>query len=77
MSVLADKKEKKYVSDNAQLMAEWDWEKNREISFDPQKLTCGSGKKAWWKCANGHEWQARIADRNKGKDVHIVRVDLL
>ena len=21
---------------------------------------------AWWKCANGHEWQARINDRTDG-----------
>ncbi|MBQ4587207.1 MAG: zinc-ribbon domain-containing protein, partial [Clostridia bacterium] len=25
-----------------------------------------SHKKAWWKCDKGHEWQARIASRNKG-----------
>ena len=28
LSIVAEKKEKRYVSDNAQLMAEWDWEKN-------------------------------------------------
>ena len=63
---MAEKKEKRYVSDNAQLMAEWDWKKNRELGFDPQKLTCGSGKKAWWKCVHNHECQSRIADMVKG-----------
>ena len=63
---MAEKKEKKYVSDNAQLMQEWDWEKNNELGFDPQKLTFGSGKKVWWKCNKGHEWQATIGSRSKG-----------
>ena len=25
-----------------------------------------SGKKVWWKCSKGHEWQAIIQGRNKG-----------
>jgi len=60
---VAEKKEKKYVSDNARLMQEWDWAKNNELGFDPQKLTFGSGKKVWWKCRKGHEWQAVINSR--------------
>ena len=63
---MADTKEKKYVSDNAQLMAEWDWEKNNELGLYPDKLTCGSGKKVWWKCSKGHEWQAVLASRSSG-----------
>ena len=63
---MAEKKEKRYVSDNAQLMAEWDWEKNNELDFNPEKLTLGSGKKVWWKCNQGHEWQAVIYERNNG-----------
>ena len=63
---MAEKKEKQYVSDNAQLMAEWNWEKNNELKFDPNALTLGSNKKVWWKCSKGHEWQARIADRRNG-----------
>ena len=63
---MVEKKEKKHVSDNAQLMVEWDWEKNTELGFDPTKLTCGSNKKVWWKCSKGHEWQAIINSRNKG-----------
>lgn len=59
--------EKHYISENAQLMAEWDWEKNDELKLYPQTLTLGSGKKAWWKCSKGHEYQAMIYDRNNGK----------
>ena len=66
MSIVEEKKEKKYVSDNAQLMAEWDWEKNNELNFNPQALTLGSHKKVWWKCNKGHEWQAQLANRNNG-----------
>ena len=58
--------EKKYVIDNAKLMAEWDWKKNNELGFNPETLTLGSNKKVWWKCSKGHEWLAVIANRNKG-----------
>ena len=58
--------EKKYVIDNAELMAEWNWDKNNELGFDPEVLTLGSNKKVWWECNKGHEWQATIKNRNKG-----------
>ena len=64
---MAEKKEKRYVSDNAQLMAEWNWEKNTELNFDPSQLTLGSNKKVWWKCSKGHEWQSTINNRNIGQ----------
>lgn len=57
-------KEKQYVSDNARLMAEWDWERN--IELNPAELTMNSHKKAWWKCNKGHEWQANIYSRHSG-----------
>ena len=63
---MADKKEKKYLIDNPTLMAEWNWEKNNELGLDPKTLTCGSGKKVWWKCTKGHEWLATIDSRNRG-----------
>ena len=57
--------EKKYVIDNAKLMAEWNWEKNNYLGFDPKTLTLGSGQKVWWKCQKGHEWMAIISNRNR------------
>ena len=63
---MVEKKEKRYVSDNAQLMAEWNWERNNELNFDPKTLTTGSHKKAWWKCTKGHEWQASVKQINNG-----------
>ncbi len=55
---------KTYLSEFPELMKEWDFEKN--IEFDPNKLASGSGKKVWWKCAKGHEWQAVIKSRKDG-----------
>ena len=67
LSWLAETKEKKYVSDNAQLMLEWNWEKNNELFFYPEMITLGSDKKAWWMCSKGHEWQASISHRSQGR----------
>ena len=63
---MTEKKEKQYVSDNAQLMAEWDWEKNSELGVNPNHITHQSNKKVWWICEKGHEWQAIVSNRNKG-----------
>ena len=43
------------------LMKEWHPTKN--AGLDPNSLLPGSGKKAWWRCAKGHEWQAKIENR--------------
>ena len=64
---MAEKKKKEYVSDNARLMAEWNWKKNDELGMDPQTITCGSEKKAWWICGKGHEWQAITGNRARGR----------
>ena len=50
--------------DNKELMKEWNQEKN--ILYNPAALTSGSSKKVWWKCKNGHEWEAVIHTRVKG-----------
>ena len=60
---MAEKKEKQYVSDNAQLMAEWDWEKNTEMGIDPNRITYGSTKKVNWLCNAGHSYTARVDHR--------------
>ena len=64
---MVEKKEKKYVSDNAQLIAEWDCEKNAMLGLNPNVLLLGSNKRAYWICAIcGHEWNSIIANRAKG-----------
>ena len=49
---------------NPQLAEEWNYEKNGNLK--PENFTANSGKKAWWKCNKGHEWQASICSRNTG-----------
>ncbi|MBN2509503.1 MAG: zinc-ribbon domain-containing protein [Spirochaetales bacterium] len=44
---------------------EWHAEKNAPLT--PDKVTKGSKRKVWWKCAKGHEWQAPVYDRTNGK----------
>ena len=61
---MAETKEKQYVSDNAQLAAEWNYKKNGNLQ--PETFLLNSNKKVWWKCSQGHEWQSIIAGRNKG-----------
>ena len=43
---------------------EWDYEANKGLK--PTEVTVNSGKKVYWKCLNGHKWQATIANRNCG-----------
>lgn len=57
----------KYLYEDTDLMAEWDFEKNNELGLSPEKLTFGSNKNAWWKCKKGHVWQTVICKRTKGK----------
>ena len=54
------------ITENSLLMEEWDWEKNGELGLNPEEITVGSGKKAWWICKEGHKWSAAISDRAKG-----------
>ena len=61
---MAEKKEKRYVSDNAQLMTEWDYNKNTLL---PERTLEHSNKIVWWICKIcGHEWQAKITLRSYG-----------
>lgn len=65
---MTEKKEKRYVSNNAQLMSEWNWERNTGLHLFPHKLTHQSNKKVWWKCSKGHEWEAAINNRTNGRN---------
>ena len=68
VNILAERKEKQYVSDNAQLMEEWNYARNVAAGIEPWEITYGSAKKVWWKCAEGHEWEAPIIRRtSKGQ----------
>jgi len=49
---------------NPELEKEWDYDKN--VGIDPQKISNGSHEKVWWKCINGHSFQSEIRERAKG-----------
>lgn len=43
------------------LLKQWAREKNYPVS--PEQISYGSRKKVWWRCENGHEWQAAVYTR--------------
>jgi hypothetical protein len=49
---------------NPDLASQWHPTKNKDLT--PEMVTVNSGKKVWWICGKGHEWQSRIADRSDG-----------
>eukprot|EP00128_Syssomonas_multiformis_P003598 Colp12_sorted_trinity150504_noHs@31698 len=46
---------------NPGLAAEWHPTKNGDLK--PDAVSWSSGKKVWWECHQGHEWQAVISKR--------------
>ncbi|MCL2564515.1 MAG: zinc-ribbon domain-containing protein [Defluviitaleaceae bacterium] len=49
---------------NPNLAKEWHPIKNETLTtYD---VTVGSGKKVWWQCEKGHEWEAIVNSRTKG-----------
>jgi len=53
-----------YLFENKQLSVEWHKSKNSNLVFE--QVAAKSNKTAWWKCSNGHEWQATVASRTAG-----------
>ena len=49
---------------NPKLATEWNSIKNEKLTASD--VTSGSGKKIWWTCPNGHDYQCIVASRNKG-----------
>ena len=52
-----------FVSECPELLKEWDYEKNEH---SPEEYTQFSNTKVWWKCKEGHSWQAEVGSRSKG-----------
>ena len=49
---------------NPELVSEWHPTKNGTLT--PERVFPGSARRVWWRCAEGHEWQAAISSRAKG-----------
>ena len=43
-----------------------EWHPTRNLPLTPEQVLPRSEKKVWWKCAQGHEWQAEIRSRVSG-----------
>lgn len=67
--VCANRTVRKGINDLAtthpQIAKEWNYDKNVKIS--PNELVAGSNKKVWWICEKGHEWEALVNDRKRGR----------
>lgn len=46
------------------LAQEWHPTKNKGMTLN--QFTSGSGKKVWWQCPLGHEWETQLFTRTKG-----------
>jgi len=49
---------------NPELAEEWHPTKNDELT--PRDVIPGAGKKVWWVCDKGHEWESSVKSRNNG-----------
>ena len=45
---------------NPEMLDEWDYDRN---VYEPNEVTYSSKQLVWWKCRNGHSWQASINAR--------------
>ena len=43
-----------------------EWHPTKNNKLKPEDVTKHSGKKVWWKCIKGHEWEATIINRSRG-----------
>ena len=47
-----------------ELISQWHREKN--VPLTPETVFSGSGRKVWWRCEKGHQWQAAVSTRARG-----------
>lgn len=43
------------------------WHTSRNGALKPKDVTYASSMKVWWRCDKGHEWQATVNNRSKGR----------
>lgn len=52
-----------FASQNSELMAEWNWERN---TLDPTLISSNYSKRVWWTAGCGHEWDMSLQHRRQG-----------
>ena len=61
---MINEKANSIVTLHPQIASQWDYEKNGTIK--PEYIRGSSNIKFWWKCENGHSWQAPVYSRVNG-----------
>lgn len=59
------------------LLADWDYGTNDDMGVFPDNVMAGSNKKVWWKCSEGHRWQASIQGRSSGRGCPVCSSNLI
>lgn len=54
------------ITTHPNIASEWNYEKNGDLQ--PTQVTYGATRKVWWKCKEGHEWEAKISNRVHGRN---------
>ena len=44
-----------------------EWHAGRNGSLTARNVSSSSNKKVWWLCSKGHEWEATVNDRSRGR----------
>lgn len=47
-------------------LRDWAWEENTPLT--PETVSAGSHKRVWWRCPQGHQWQAQVRVRAAGSE---------
>ena len=42
------------------------WHPTKNGDLKPEDMNRRTGKKIWWLCEKGHEWEERVVDRTRG-----------
>ena len=58
-----------------ELLTEWDSAKNEPLT--PWTVGPGSKRRVWWRCAEGHEWQAAVYSRVRGSGCPVCAVQVV
>ncbi len=58
------RKAESLLATSPELAAEWHPTRNGALT--PDKVSRSSGKRVWWVCESGHEWQASVDNRARG-----------
>eukprot|EP00128_Syssomonas_multiformis_P005733 Colp12_sorted_trinity150504_noHs@4727 len=56
-----------------QVAAEWHPTRNGDLT--PKDVAGRAGRKVWWQCKKGHEWEALVSNRTSGKNCRECAID--